>query len=130
MRERAWHNANGICAVCQSQIELHYGVIHHTVYPAGVYEREVEMLMEEGICVWLCRACHEQMHIAQALEETNGSVKNAGECFYCGRTAFGGWERARTLGIDHCICRSCYQARVHRRQAEESGQISLFGTDG
>ena len=127
MKPRARHRAKGICQQCNTPTPtLKSGVIHHTAYPAGVYEREVESLMDEGICIWLCRRCHEQAHIATDFDETRGDVKNAGNCEYCGKVAYGGWERGRTLGLDICICKPCLKQMRARERREQAGQLRLF----
>lgn len=129
MRQRAFEYANKICKQCQETTSLKGGVIHHTAYPVGVYERCVEKLIDEGICEWLCRLCHEKVHLALDFDETRGNVRNAGFCNSCGKIAYGGWDRGRGLGDndeDICICKSCLKKRRSREKKEQAGQLRLF----
>ncbi|MCB0080773.1 MAG: F420H2 dehydrogenase subunit FpoO [Caldilineaceae bacterium] len=134
--KRAWHEemrncacdyAGQQCMQCKMVTPVYQGVIHHTSYPVGVYERNVEDLIEQGICLWLCRSCHEAAHLAETEEETRSSVKNAGVCHHCGKVAYGGWDRAHSLGLDYSICRKCHRSIVQRQRAENAGQIGMFG---
>jgi hypothetical protein len=126
MRARACDYSSGVCQKCGAKTDILHGVIHHRKYPAGVYEREVEELMDEGICVWLCRECHQKIHIAETLDESKEHLKSGGYCKHCGELVFGGWDRAKTLGLDYCICRKCYKARKRIEQQEEAGQLRLW----
>ena len=125
MRERANRYANGRCSACQKETTVTTGVIHHLSYPAGVYQRDVEELIEEDICVWLCHPCHDQIHIASTAEDF-AQFKRGGYCHYCGRLNFGGWERNKLLGLEHCICRKCFKSMKKRLQQKAAGQLSLF----
>ena len=129
MRERACVFAGAICQRCGRHTGVHDGVIHHWKYPAGVYERDVEELITEGICAWVCKECHNKIHIAYTLEESKHPLKNAGYCKYCGELAFGCWDRAKTLGLDYCICRKCYNQGKSRRRQIDAGQLKLFTDD-
>lgn len=129
MRLRACQYANELCQNCQKVTLLDNGVIHHLQYPVGVYEQEVETLIDQSICVWLCKACHEQAHIAESFDETRTTVKNAGYCYYCGKLAYGGWERGKSLGIAYCICKKCLKAIRTKEKQERDGQLSLFSFD-
>jgi hypothetical protein len=126
MRYRACNYATETCQKCGRKTDIQHGVIHHAKYPPGVYTRDVEDLMEEGICVWLCRDCHNKIHIAHTFEESKDHLKSGGYCKHCGKLVFGCWDRARTLGLDYCICRRCYKKMKSVKQQEESGQLRLF----
>ena len=129
MRLRACRYVNEICQNCQRATPVENGVIHHLKYPAGVYGREVEALIDESVCLWLCKACHEQAHIAESFDETRATVKNAGYCYYCGKLAFGGWDRGKSLGVAYCICKKCLKAIRAKEKQEGAGQLSLFSFD-
>lgn len=125
MKERAHKYSEGRCSSCQKVTTVKTGVIHHLSYPAGVYERDVEELIEEDICVWLCLPCHQEVHMAASAAEA-GHMKRGGHCHYCNRLTFGGWERNKLLGLDHCICRKCFQSIKQRLRMEAEGQMNLF----
>lgn len=126
MRSRACAYSCQKCQICGAFANVSRGVIHHTKYPEGVYSHDVEQLIDEDICQWLCKQCHQKTHIAYSLEESNNSIKNAGYCKHCGDLAFGGWARAKTLGLEYCICRKCHKFRKNIEKQIEAGQLTLF----
>lgn len=126
MRARACTYAGEVCHRCGVATDISHGVIHHTRYPPGIYERDVESLMNEGICVWLCKHCHQEIHLAESLEESLDPLKSGGYCEHCGELVYGGWDRARTLGLDYCICRKCYKRMKATKQQEAAGQLRLW----
>ena len=126
MRVRACVYSSETCQKCKKPTDVAHGVIHHLKYPPGVYEKDVEPLIDEGICMWLCKACHNQLHIAETLEESKGHLKSGGYCKHCGELVFGGWNRAKTLGLDYCICKKCYKAMKALRKQEQAGQKRLL----
>lgn len=126
MRLRACTYARESCQKCGKVTDILHGVIHHTKYPEGVYTHDVESLMDEGICFWLCKQCHFQIHIAYTLEESEDHLKRGGYCKHCGELVFGGWDRAKTLGLDYCICRLCYIRMKVIKHQNEAGQLKFF----
>lgn len=126
MRQRACDYSQGICGLCKKITLPVGGVIHHLGYPSGVYSIDVEVLIDQKICIWLCRECHEKIHITDEIEKSGAGKLNAGKCHLCGRICFGGWDRAKMLGIKECICRKCYRANKKRDKAIENGQTSFF----
>lgn len=126
MKARACQYAGEKCQNCHKSTRVSSGVIHHLEYPAGVYEKDVEELIDDEICVWLCRECHLQIHLAHSLEESQQHLKNGGHCQYCKKLVFGGWDRAKTLGLDYCICKGCYKAIKAIEKQKSTGQLTLF----
>jgi hypothetical protein len=126
MRQRACDYSQGICGLCKKTVDVKTGVIHHSAYPPGVYEIDVEVLINEKICVWLCKECHEKVHYTDKIENSGAGKLNAGKCHICDEICYGGWDRAKTLGIDKCICKKCYRANKKRTEAIKKGQTSFF----
>ena len=127
MRPRACEIAVVKCQQCGKPAKDLDGVIHHLKYPAGCYGRNVEDLMREKICQWLCRPCHDAIHITDNFEEAQESREKSGaHCKICGALDFGVWERARTLGIDYPICKKCLSKQKSERKIDESGQMKFF----
>ena len=126
MRLRACVYSSETCQHCKKHANITRGVIHHIKYPPHVYEREVEALIDEGICLWLCKTCHNQLHLAKTIDESKNALKSGGYCKYCGKLVFGGWDRAKTLKLDHCICKECYRAIKALQKKEKAGQARFF----
>ena len=126
MRQRACDYSQGICDSCEKITNISNGVIHHLAYPAGVYEIDVEILIEKNICVWLCKECHEKVHFTDKIENSGSGKLNAGNCHLCGRICYGGWDRAKTLGITQCICIRCHRANKKRAKVIQQGQTEMF----
>lgn len=126
MRQRACDYSQGICNLCGKLTDIRHGVIHHLAYPPGVYEVDVETLINDKICVWLCRECHENVHYTDKIENSGAGKLNAGECHICGKICYGGWDRAKTLKISQCICKKCYRVNKNRAEGVKHGQKLLF----
>ena len=82
--------------------------------------------MDAGICMWLCRLCHDEQHTASSIAEAGEPLKRGGYCRHCGQHVYGGWDRAKTLGLDYCICRKCYKKMKGISQQVKAGQLSLL----
>jgi hypothetical protein len=113
-----WHKANkpsaveiynGRCGICNELTGIEQGVIHHYSYPAGVYLQNVKDLIDKKICVWLCKACHEDIHTPQNEDELeNGFYKILGKCSICSSKTDNGYERAKIYNSDvKCLCKFC-----------------------
>ena len=127
MRPRACAYAFGKCQRCGKTAEGYDGVIHHLSYPAGCYKRTVEDLIREGICQWLCRNCHNAIHITESWEEAQtDKMKRGAHCTICGELTFGVWDRAKTLGINHAICKKCMRRQRRETSEDQSGQLKLL----
>jgi hypothetical protein len=126
MRQRACDYSHGVCDSCEKITDVSHGVIHHLAYPSRVYEMDVETLIDRNICVWLCKECHEKVHFTDRIEGSSTGKLNAGKCHLCGKICYGGWERAKTLGVSQCICRKCHQANKKREEIIKQGQKELF----
>jgi hypothetical protein len=74
----------------------------------------------------LRKKCHNQLHLAQTMEESKNTLKSGGYCKCCGVLVFGGWDRAQTLGVDYCICKKCYCAMKAAQKQEKAGQTKFF----
>lgn len=131
----AWHKkfkpaaaryAKEICHHCKHHTPEDEGVIHHESYSPGVYKQHVIHLMKNGICVWLCKDCHQEEHRADCVEDGIKTQQTGGECYFCGRYNYNGWKRARQRGDDKNICRRCWRSGKKERKREESGQLSLL----
>lgn len=108
-REKAWLYSNKICGECKGITEFDEGLIHHTAYPHGVYERQVEELIDNDICIWVHKTCHDLLHTANSLEEAKtGFFKIKGTCDICNNITVRGWQRAKDLNLTiECICEFC-----------------------
>ena len=126
MRPRACAFAFNKCERCGKSAEGFDGVIHHLKYPSDCYQRSVEDLMREKICQWLCRPCHDAIHVTDNFEETEDRKKSGAHCKFCGELTFGVWDRARTLGIDYAICRKCLVRQKEEDKKDKAGQLKLF----
>ena len=127
MRPRACAFAFGQCQRCGKPAKDLDGVIHHLKYPAGCYQRNVEDLMREKICQWLCRPCHDAIHLTDDFEVSQEDRNKSGaHCKICGDLIFGAWDRARTLGIDYPICRKCLAKQRAEEKLDKAGQLKLF----
>ena len=127
MRPRACDYSGGKCQGCGQAAEGANGVIHHLKYPTGCYHRDVEDLIRERICQWLCRKCHDAIHVTEAFAEAqNDSMKRGAHCKICGKLSFGVWDRAKYLRIDFPICKRCSRKRMREQQLEKAGQMNLF----
>jgi len=126
MRPRACAFAVGKCQRCGKSAEGFQGVIHHLKYPEGCYGRPVEDLIRERICEWLCRQCHEAIHITDEWADAQDQKKSGGHCKICGKLAFGVWDRAKTLGIEYPICKRCLSQQRHEDKINKSGQLKFF----
>jgi hypothetical protein len=126
MRPRAASYARFRCKHCGGDAPTKNGVIHHYRYPAGVYQRNVEELLSEGVVAWLCNSCHDKIHYAETFEESQKALTRGGKCKYCGKTMFGGWERGRILGTNDCLCRKCFRNFQRTKDEAKSGQMTLF----
>lgn len=127
MRPRASLFASEKCKNCGKTTEGLNGVIHHLKYPARCYERSVEVLMRENICQWLCRTCHDAIHVSDNFEEAQEDRSKSGaHCKICGDLIFGAWDRARTLGIDYAICRKCLSKQKAEQKIDQSGQMKFL----
>ena len=116
-KTKAWNYAQKRCEECDKLTTLYKGSIHHLKYLSNCYEDDVCVIdmMDQDICMWLCRKCHRLVHLATSYEESlNNHEKKSGYCTYCGRYAHACWDRAKTLQIRKCICRQCYE--VHKRR--------------
>jgi hypothetical protein len=130
MRDRACSLAGGICQQCGRSALGYDGVIHHLKYLPECYNRTVEDLMREKVCVWLCRACHDTIHIAENHAEAMADHrKTGGYCRCCGELEFGIWDRARTLKIDYPLCRKCLRARQRSGKESAAGQLDLISAN-
>ena len=123
MRQRACKISQGICGICKAATDVEHGVIHHQSYPSGVYEVDVEILIDRKICIWICKECHKLVHFTDNIENSGSGKLNAGNCHICGKLCYGGWDRAKKLGTKQCICRRCYKAK---KRAGEYVQDTLF----
>jgi hypothetical protein len=126
MRPRACVLASGRCQRCDKPAQGMDGVIHHLKYPAGCYQQNVEDLMREKICQWLCRSCHEAIHVTDNFEETQDRKKNGAHCKICGKLSFGVWDRARNMGIDYPICKRCLRKQRKQERIDKSGQLKFL----
>jgi hypothetical protein len=126
MRQRACDYSQGVCSWCKTLTDINHGVIHHYAYPSGVYEIDVEMLIDTKVCVWLCKECHEKTHFTDRIENSGAGKLNAGKCHICGKLCYGGWDRAKGIGISQCICKKCYRKNKKREEMIRQGQDSLF----
>ncbi|MEZ4638768.1 MAG: hypothetical protein R2873_27380 [Caldilineaceae bacterium] len=134
--KRAWHEemrncacdyAGQQCMQCKMVTPVYQGVIHHTSYPVGVYERNVEDLIEQGICLWLCRS-YEAAHLPETEEETRSSVKNVPVfVITAAKLPMARMGSCSFAGLDYSICRSATARIVQRQRAENAGQIGMFG---
>lgn len=108
-REKAWIHSNKTCGECKQITECDEGLIHHTAYPHGVYERQVEELIDNNICIWVHKTCHDLLHTANTPEEAKtGFYKIKGTCDICNNITVRGWERAKDLNLPiECICEFC-----------------------
>jgi hypothetical protein len=126
MRKRACDYSGQICGRCNKHTTVNLGVIHHLSYPSGVYEVDVEALIDQKICMWLCKPCHVDAHFTDDITLSGAGKRNAGTCHLCGKLCYGGWDRAKTLGLTRCICRACHQANKRREEAIKNGQTSFL----
>jgi hypothetical protein len=126
MRQRACDYSHGICSSCRELTDISHGVIHHLAYPAGVYKIDVEILIDKNICIWLCKECHQKIHYTDNLAKSSAGKLNGGKCHFCGRICYGGWDRAKTLGITQCICSECHQARKKREKLIQQGRARMM----
>jgi hypothetical protein len=126
MRPRACALALGKCQSCGKPAEGLNGVIHHLKYPTGCYEQDVEDLMGQKVCQWLCRSCHDAIHVIDNFEEAQDRKKSGAHCKICGDLIFGAWDRARTLGIDYAICRNCLAKQKKEEALDKAGQMKLL----
>ena len=111
-KKKAWLKAQKKCQNCHKPTTPFKGSIHHYKYLPNCYEKDVCVIemMDRGICIWLCRECHEELHTAKTFKESQEvHEKNSGYCFVCGIHAYRCWDRAKSLGIKKCLCRSCYE---------------------
>jgi hypothetical protein len=127
MRDRACAWAGGTCQTCGQSAQGFDGVIHHLKYTPGCYGELVEELMRQNICVWLCRQCHDKIHIAEDFAEAGADHrKSGGYCKHCGELEFGIWDRARTLKIDYPLCKKCWRTQQAGDKEIAAGQMTLL----
>lgn len=111
-KEKAWHEANKRCQKCEKLTTPLNASIHHLKYLPHCYEEDVCVIemMDNNICKWLCRTCHEETHEAKNFKESREvHEKKSGYCFVCGKYAYACWDRAVGIGIKKCLCRSCFK---------------------
>ena len=100
-------NANDV----ENSAESYDGVIHHLSYPAGCHKRNVEDLLREKICQWLCRTCHDAIHITESWEEAEkDKMKRGAHCAICGELTFGGLGPCANFGDQVCRLQKMYAA--------------------